>query len=334
MGILKKLVILYVLSCCVDDKHEKFRTLLAHMPRKDAVGLTMVEKLPVFKTTRDSLRVYQITDRQTFITAYVQPSETGWLGTLVRCDLYKDRSRDVMMTSLTDYGWKDEDTVMNVVTDADDVWRYSYLLDSCFWHRRGRHFDELAELPPPDPLTWLLQVGRNVYKTTASFLKDAGRPMEKATDPRTNDDTPRTTLMTVKEYVTKTFWPEDAKPDNHHDSADDGRRLTWTGLARDVPAKIGLSYVKSTIWPDETSEKATVNGGRFDPVKNEDARRGWFDQLCRTVGVATAWESGDVISTVRTGQANIGNTDSQEIGDDDISTSWWHGLIWTPSTTS
>ncbi|XP_066300806.1 uncharacterized protein [Branchiostoma lanceolatum] len=214
MGILKKLVILYVLSCFVDDKHEKFRTLLAHMPRKDAVGLTMVEKLPVFKTTRDSLRVYQITDRQTFITAYVQPSETGWLGTLVRCDLYKDRSRDVMMTSLTDYGWKDEDTVMNVVTDADDMWRYSYLLDSCFWHRRGRHFDELAELPPPDPLTWLLQVGRNVYKTTASFLKDAGRPTEKATDPRTND-TPRTTLMTVKEYVTKTFWP-DAKPGNHH----------------------------------------------------------------------------------------------------------------------
>ncbi|CAH1241335.1 Hypp6345 [Branchiostoma lanceolatum] len=281
MGILKKLVILYVLSCFVDDKHEKFRTLLAHMPRKDAVGLTMVEKLPVFKTTRDSLRVYQITDRQTFITAYVQPSETGWLGTLVRCDLYKDRSRDVMVTSLTDYGWKDEDTVMNVVTDADDVWRYSYLLDSCFWHRRGRHFDELAELPPPDALTWLLQVGRNVYKTTASFLKDAGRPIEKATDPRKNDDTPRTTLTTVKEYVTETFWPEDAKSVNHHDSA-----------------------------------------------KDEDATRGWFDKLCRSVGVAT---SGDVTPTVRTGQTSEGQTESQETGHDEFTTGWWY---WTPSTTS
>ncbi|XP_019615838.1 PREDICTED: uncharacterized protein LOC109463456 [Branchiostoma belcheri] len=280
MGILKKLVILYLLSCLVDDKHEKLRTLIAHMPLKDAVGLRLVEKLPVFETTKDSLRVYQITDSKTFISAYVQPSDTGGLGRLVRCYLYKDRSRDVMMTTLTDYGWKDHDAVMNVVTDANDVWRYSYLLDSCFWLREGRHFDELAELPPPDPLTWLLQAGRNIYKTTFSYFKDAGKTSDLRMDDRTQPTTPKSGFM---EYLTTTFWPEDVKPDTDHDSA-----------------------------------------------KDEDAADGWFTKLCRSVrdSVPTAWPSGDVTSTVQTGQTGGRNRDSPEIASegDEFSTGLWHGL--------
>ncbi|XP_078580629.1 uncharacterized protein LOC144864429 [Branchiostoma floridae x Branchiostoma japonicum] len=240
--ILKKIVILYFLSCLIPDKHEKFRDLLEYWPRKDAVGLTMVEKLPVFETTEDSLRVYQITDRETFITAYVRPSDTGGLGKLLRCKLYKGRSRDVMITALTDYGWKDQDTVLNDVTGTDDAWRYSYLMTSCFWNRRDpyRRFDVLAELPPPDPLTWLLRAGRDVYMTTASYFKNPG--------------------------------------------------------------------VKAT-----------------DSVKEEDATRGWFDQLCRTVGhsVASVWGAGDVTTTVWTGQASEGNT---EIGDDESTTGRWHAF--------
>eukprot|EP00058_Branchiostoma_floridae_P000531 XP_002586019.1 hypothetical protein BRAFLDRAFT_110185 [Branchiostoma floridae] len=125
-----------------------------------------------------------ITDRETFITAYVRPSDTGGLGKLVRCKLYKGRSRDVMITALTDYGWKDQNTVLNDVTDTEDAWRYSYLMTSCFWNRRDpyRRFDELAELPPPDPLTWLLRAGRNVFKTATSYFQDGGRSIGKATD--------------------------------------------------------------------------------------------------------------------------------------------------------
>ncbi|XP_078580830.1 uncharacterized protein LOC144864529 [Branchiostoma floridae x Branchiostoma japonicum] len=277
LGMLKKITILYFLSCLIPDKHEKFRDLLEYWPRKDAVGLTMVEKLPVFETTEDSLRVYQITDGETFITAYVRPSDTGGLGKLVRCKLYKGRSRDVMITALTDYGWKDQDTVLNDVTDTEDAWRYSYLMTSCFWNRRDpyRRFDELAELPPPDPLTWLLRAGRDIYMTTASYFKNPG---VKATDSRTDDTNTQTTLMmTVKTYVTKTFWPEDAEPDNPNDS-----------------------------------------------VKEDDATRGWFDQLCRTVGhsVPTVWGAGDV-TTVGTGQTSEGNT---EIGDDESPTGRWHAF--------
>ncbi|XP_019621654.1 PREDICTED: uncharacterized protein LOC109467935 isoform X1 [Branchiostoma belcheri] len=187
-----------------------------------------------------------------------------------------------MMTTLTDYGWKDQDTVMNVVTDADDVWRYSYLLDSCFWLREGRHFDELAELPPPDPLTWLLQVGRNIYKTTCSYFKDAGKTTGQ--DLRMDDRTQPTTLKSgFMEYLTKTFWPEDVKPDTDHDTA-----------------------------------------------KDEDATAGWFNKLCRSVrdSVTTTSPSGDVRSTVQTGQISGGNTDSPKIASDgdEFSTGLWHRL--------